>query len=338
MKYFRLILLPFSLLYGLIIFFRNLFYDKNIFKPERFDVPIISIGNLTTGGTGKTPLVLFIAQFFLSENKKIGIVSRGYKRDSKETEIVYDGKNLSAVDVSGDELYMIADELKGNYGGNFFITAGNNKIDAIKKCINFKPDVIILDDAFQSRYIHRNLNLLIIDAEDYFEDNFSYKFLLPVGNLRESFSNYKRAGLVIQNNKSTDIRKKIIDESIIMNYKIDGFYDLNDKKILAHEKNVIAFCGIARPVAFLNSLEKTGVNVFDFYKYEDHKKYFINELLDLFSRFDVRTPYVTTQKDSVKLKQFAEKLKNFRIYYLKIDVEIADNRELFYDKLNQVLK
>jgi tetraacyldisaccharide 4'-kinase len=331
-------LLPFSLLYGLIIFFRNLFYDKNIFKPKKFDVPIISIGNLTTGGTGKTPLTLFVAEYFLSQNKKVGIAARGYKKDSGSTSIVYDGIKLSPPEESGDEMYMIATELMQKNHKNFFITAGSSKIDAINEILKFKPDVIILDDAFQSRYIHRNLDILIIDAEDYFNGNFSYKFLLPSGNLREPFSNYKRADLIIQNNKSTGARKKIIDDSVNINYKVDGFYDLDDKKIQAHEKNIIAFCGIAQPDAFLNSLEKTGVNVFDFYKYEDHKKYHINELLDLFRKFDVGTPYVTTQKDAVKLKKYAQELKNFRIYYLKIDLEIADNGELFYNKLNSVFK
>lgn len=330
--------MPFSLLYGLIIFFRNLFYDKGIFKAAKFPVPVISIGNLTVGGTGKTPLTLFIAEYFLSKNKKIGIVSRGYKRSSDETEVVYNGNELNTLEASGDELYMIASELIKDHESNFFITAGNNKALAIEKCIEFTPDIVILDDAFQSRYIKRDLDLLLIDAEDYFENKLSYKFILPAGNLRESFSNYKRADLVVQNNKSSNIREKIIVDSVIVKYNQAGFFDLNDNKVEIANKQVIAFCGIARPEAFLSSLEKMNVNVFDFYKYEDHKNYYKNELLALFSRFDMNTVYITTQKDAVKLKQFIGELKNFRIYYLKIDMEITDNNEKFYEKLNAVLK
>lgn len=338
MKYFRLFLLPFSFVYGLIIFFRNLFYAKNIFNAKKFNVPVISIGNLTTGGTGKTPLTLFIAKYFLDKNKKVGIVSRGYKRNSDKTEVVYDGNKLSTIDAGGDELYMIATELLNKHQNNFFITAGSSKINAVEKCIEFKPDVIILDDAFQSRYIKRNLDILIIDGEDYFKNKLSYQFLIPAGNLRESFSNYKRADLVVQNNKSSDISEKIINDSIVINYKTSDFFDLNDSKTDFPGKNVIAFCGIAQPDAFLNSLKKMNVSVFDFYKYEDHKDYSKNELLSLFSRFDMNTVYVTTQKDAVKLKQFAEELKNFRIYYLKIDIEITGNGEKFYENLNSVLK
>lgn len=337
MKYFRLLLFPFSFIYGLIIFFRNVFYDKNIFKAKKFNVPIISIGNLTTGGTGKTPLTLFIAEYFLNKDKKVGIVSRGYKRDSNETEVVYDGNKVSTIDAGGDELYMIATELLKQHRNSFFITAGSNKINAVEKCIEFKPDVIILDDAFQSRYIKKDLDILLIDGEDYFGNKLNYKFLIPAGNLREFFSNYKRADLVVQNNKSSDINERIINESILINYKTSGFFDLNDNKTDIPGKNVIAFCGIAQPDAFLNSLEKMNVSVFDFYKYEDHKNYSKSELLSLFGRFDMNTIYVTTQKDAVKLKQFAEELKNFRIYYLKIDVEITGNGEKFYENLNSVL-
>lgn len=315
-----------------------MFYDKNIFKAKKFNLPIISIGNLTTGGTGKTPLTLFVSEYFLDKNKKVGIVSRGYKRNSNETEIIYDGNKLSTIDTGGDELYMIATELLNKHKNNFFITAGSNKINAVEKCIEFKPDVIILDDAFQSRYIKRDLDILLIDGEDFFKNKLNYKFMIPAGNLRESFSNYKRADLIIQNNKSSAISEKIINESVVVNYKTTGFFDLNDNKINVPGKNVIAFCGIAQPDAFLSSLKKMNVSVFDLYKYEDHKRYNKDELLGLFGRFDMSTVYVTTQKDAVKLKQFVQELKNFRIYYLKIDVEITGNGEKFYENLNSVLK
>ncbi len=173
----RIFLLPVSALYSIIIYVRNKFYDKGFLKSEKILKPVISIGNVSTGGTGKTPFTIFIAQYFLRKGKKVGIVSRGHNRKSTDMVVVCDGEIINDdIRKSGDELILISNELIKYYKGDFFVAAGTNRVETSNFLINkFNPDIILLDDAFQHRKIQRDLDIVLIDTEDFNENKFLNK-------------------------------------------------------------------------------------------------------------------------------------------------------------------
>ena len=173
----KILLIPFALIYYIIIFIRNKFYDFGLLKTYSTGVPVISVGNISTGGTGKTPMVIFLTTLLLNADKKIAIISRGYKRKTKNNLIVFDGHSiLCKPDECGDEVYMIAENFKNQK--DIIIAVGNDKYETAKYIISrFKPDVIILDDAFQHRKIARNLDLVLLDMNDINKNKFSNSFI-----------------------------------------------------------------------------------------------------------------------------------------------------------------
>ena len=177
-----LILLSWS--YGVIIYIRNKLFDLKWIKTNYFDKPIISVGNITMGGTGKTPITIYLAKVILDKGKKPGIISRGYARSSKGIFIVHDGKKLvHNVKKVGDEPYLMGKLLE-----KVPIIVSENRTLGIKKLLNdFSIDVVIMDDGFQHRKVHRNLNIITISANESLKN---YKLL---GSLREPLHNIKRA-------------------------------------------------------------------------------------------------------------------------------------------------
>jgi len=186
-KFYQFLLYPFSLIFKLITWIRNRLYDKNIFRSLKANqCKIISVGNISVGGTGKTPVIRFLADYLKEMGFKVAILSRGYRRKSKGTIIVSDGnETLANLQQAGDEPYLLARQLDSipviveadRYKGARFIQD------------NFQPDVILLDDAFQHRRLHRDLDIVLVDASV----GFGRGFLLPAGFLREPISSLKRA-------------------------------------------------------------------------------------------------------------------------------------------------
>ena len=206
-KKFRFFLIPLKPIYWLLVLIRNIFYDLKIFKIYSLNKTVISIGNLTTGGTGKTPFTIFIAKYFIQQGIKVAILSRGYGRKSKGTIVVSNGINLiNSYEKSGDEPYLIAKKLqnvpvvvdeKRYRGGKFLIN-------------NYNPDIIILDDGYQHRSLKRDLDILLINSLDKKTDH----KLIPNGKLREPWKNIKRADLIIKT------KSNLIDRNIYLNKKI----------------------------------------------------------------------------------------------------------------------
>ena len=182
----RLFLFPLSLVYYLIIISRNLLYDSGMFKQSGFRTPIISVGNITLGGTGKTPFVMFLTDYFITKGKKVGVISRGYKNKSNELIIAHDGKSVIAnVEQTGDELGMIVNRFS-DLKESFYAIAYFNRTEAIRKMeILFAPDIILLDDAFQNRKIKKTVDIVLVNQE---RKTFLDGILLPAGNLREPLS------------------------------------------------------------------------------------------------------------------------------------------------------
>ena len=174
----RFLLLPLGIVYGIIITLRNFFYDVGIFKITPMSTPVISVGNITAGGAGKTPMTITLAEVGKLRGFKPGIVSRGYGRNSKGLQIVHDGNEMKdTVENSGDEPFLMASLLK-----DIPVVVSGNRVDGADRLIqDYGVNLIILDDAFQHRKIYRDIDIVLINAS---EKSSAYH-MLPVGQLRE---------------------------------------------------------------------------------------------------------------------------------------------------------
>ncbi len=337
----RILLYPISLIYCVITYLRNKLYDNGTFKSVKLPVPVISVGNITTGGTGKTPLTIYLAEYFLQKGKKVGIVSRGYGRNSSFQLLVCDGQEIhDKVDMTGDELYMISEELLQKYN-NFHVLADNNRTAGAEHLIDtFKPDLILLDDAFQHRKIKRNLDIVMVDAGAH--NKLFNKMLLPAGNLRESKSGLKRAGIIIQNNKRAEIGEfedlTVFGIPVVTaRYKMEGVYDKNHVKTETVQKNVIALSSVANPDSFYKTIEDLGLNIVHKFKYADHYGYIHKDIHNITETAKQGLAIITTHKDMVKLREFDSLLNDYKIYYIKIGLTFDKNYNILEQKLNDLI-
>ena len=335
MTFLRILLLPFSFIYFIIIYIRNFLYNNNIFKSHQISKPVISIGNITTGGTGKSPFVIFLSEFLIEQNLIPAIVSRGYKRKSNDIEIVYNGSEISCtIDKCGDEPMMIANDLSGNYK-DFYVITGSNRVETSYHTINnYNPDIIILDDAFQHRRIGRNLDIVLIDTEETIKNKFISSLILPAGNLRECYGNLKRADIIIQNNKfnNFDILKnleKYTKEIFVLNYSVKGFYDINNTEYDINGKDIYAFAGIAKPVSFFDKLKKYNCNFIDTVAFGDHHNYNLVDISRITSKATKETYFITTEKDFAKIKIFTDFIKYFNVLFMKIELNLNESDRFF---------
>jgi tetraacyldisaccharide 4'-kinase len=337
----RILLLPFSALYFLIVYFRNLFYNKNIIKSCSVNKPVISIGNITTGGTGKSPFTIFLTEYLINKGLRPAIISRGYKRESDNIEIVYDGEKITGTLAKcGDEPMMMANDLSLNYK-NFYILSGSNRVKTSEFAIlKFNPDIIILDDAFQHRKIKRNLDIVLIDAEDYTDKRFYNSVILPSGNLRENLGNLKRTGIIIQNNKFSELNKlheldKFNKDCFILKYKVKGLYNIDNIKYDIDGKNVIAFAGIANPGSFFGMIEAGNCKSVKKIVFKDHHNYSKADIEILTANSNSDDFFITTEKDFVKIKEYKDFLKYFNVLFMKIELNLKDE-ERFFSLVNNV--
>ena len=319
----------FSYLYKIIICSRNWLYDNRIIKINNFDTPIISIGNITMGGSAKTPMTIYLAEKLINKNYSIGIVSRGYKRATTGTFVVSDGiKVLGDANTCGDEPYIISKKVP-----NAFIVVDENKSRAVKLIINkYNPDIILLDDGFQHRKIARSIDLLLINSTIHS----NYYKLLPYGLLREPLKNINRSNIIITTYGN------IIDDTININPNI-SIYNSNMKysiKQLVGSNltdckkpiNVVAFCGIANPKIFFEELDKLELNVIKKITLPNHVKYsnkIIKKLRTTINNNNIKS-IITTEKDLVKLP--ISLLNTFNIYTLCMEVYI-DNEDKIIDEI-----
>jgi len=338
MKLLKIILYPLTPVYFLGIKLRNLFFDKNIFKSERVKAKVISVGNITVGGSGKTPLVIYLASLLKNRNRKIGVLSRGYGRKSSGYKLVSDGKTIiTTVRESGDEIYHTVLECKVPAA-----VSEDRVIGAVRLIEETAIDTIVLDDAFQHRWIKRDLDLVIIEQRFLNSNNFFVNNLLPSGNLREPYSALQRADAIVINRKFSEQmeipeeRKKYFEGKKIFaaKYKAMEFVDIIKKEEYSLEEfdgqKSLVVSGIANPVSFLNILLQTNVDTSHKIIFRDHKDYTLKEVQRIRKEFYATNSHsvVTTEKDAVKLMNFAKELDDIDIFYLKIKLEI-DNEELF---------
>lgn len=348
-KFLRIILSPLTFIYKFIIANRNRLFDNNFFKQEFVNAKVISVGNLTVGGSGKTPLVINITKHLKSNAKQVGVLSRGYGRNTKGYQLVSnDFEILMNVNDAGDEIYLVADECKVP------TAVSEKRVIGAKNFINennCKIDFLVLDDAFQHRWIGRDFDILMIEQRFLSNVNSIDQKLMPLGTMREPFDSISRSDAIVINRKFSQkisvparIKKYFLDKEIFYSYyKISGIYDVKSNKKYSTEEfegqHSLVVCGIAKPFSFLRTLNDNSINIKNKLVFTDHKEYTIKEVENIRKVFYETNSFsvLTTQKDAVKLLQFSKELDDIDIYYLKIELEFEESEkfyQLLYKKLN----
>ena len=324
MNFLRKILFPFSILYGCITAIRNYFFDKGILQSYSFEVPVIAVGNLSVGGTGKTPQIEYLIRL-LAPKYKIATLSRGYKRKS-EGFILADAN--STAEILGDEPFQIHQKFP-----QITVAVDADRKNGIEKLLSLKdkPEVILLDDAFQHRRVKAGFYILLSAYDDLFCDD----FLLPTGNLRENRKGAKRANVIIVTKCPKDL-SEIAQQNIInkIGLEVPIYFSYIDYDDLVYNPNVskkvseiklldkLVIAGIAKPEPFFNYLE---VSKEDCLVYPDHHFFTEKDLQQIENRAKNKI-VITTEKDFVRLSN--QNLKS-SIYYLPIKSDYISNKDLF---------
>ncbi|WP_457642590.1 tetraacyldisaccharide 4'-kinase [Persephonella sp.] len=307
-----------SKIYGAGAYLRRIFYETGLIKKKYLPKPVISIGNLSTGGTGKTPLTIFTAKELQKKGLKVCVLSRGYKRRSKGTVVVSDGKNIFVGwQKAGDEPFLIA-------SNNIPVIVSSSRYKAgLKALETMDVDVFILDDGFQHYQLHRDINILVIDAtKPFWEDK-----LLPAGRLREPVSFYRYADIFVVNKISTIDKDKlmILEEKLSQFDKLFFFSSEHVDKLtdgiktidisILKGKNVGVFSGLGNNKQFFDLIRKLSknlnCNIKKFISFPDHYDY---SDLNLEDNVDL---WITTEKDLIKIKK-KENILALR-YQLKLE-------------------
>jgi len=328
-------------IYGKIANLRNHLYDRGAFESYDLGSRTISIGNLTTGGTGKTPLVAYVAGLLAERGEIVCILTRGYgRKDASKRILVSDGHHLlAALEESGDEPYELAQKLLGKAG----VIADADRVAAAEWAKRkFGVTAFILDDGFQHRRSKRDVDIVCVDATD----PFGGRQMLPAGRLREPIENLQRADAVVitrsdlvenlQDLKSeiSDLRSEI--PVFTAKNKIVGFTKMERmpakelKTVIAESikgKPMLAFCGLGNPENFYSLLRRDGLSLSGTRSFPDHHKYSQSDVTQMESaaRASSASIFVTTAKDAVKLLDLQFE---FPCYVVKIEVEI-DEPEAF---------
>lgn len=341
----KILLYPFSLLYGFAVFIRNRLFDLNLLKSAEFDVPVISVGNITVGGTGKTPHIEYLVKL-LKENFEVATLSRGYKRKTKGFRSVELG---STVDETGDEPLQLKHKFP-----EITVAVCEKRVQGVEQLIHEEtqktPDVILLDDAFQHRHITPGINILLIDYNRPVKDD----ILLPAGRLRESKSQMRRANIIIftkcpqeispikKRTLQNDVHLKQYQELFFTTFeyeKIKPVYTENGLNEIGniYEYSILVVTGIASPQSahkYLNTISneiKTKV-------FPDHYYFSANDIESIMNDFDEikseKKIIVTTEKDALRFKNLPDVSEAFKnvLYYLPVHVKFLDEEEKVFNK------
>lgn len=300
------LLKPVESIYHLLSATRNFLYDRSLLSTVKLPVPVVSVGNLSFGGVGKTPCIIFLADYF-SADKKVTIITRSYKTDLQEPKLV-NLKVDSAASVFGDEACLIQKSLP-----QCEVWTGPSKSKTAEASLASRPDVILVDDGFSHRRLERNFDLVLIDATQGFE---SY--------MREGISNLTRAHAVLIT-KTNIVTSKVVENikqqilSVAPHLK-NEIYKSSVKTELGLEKStpLFVFCGLGQPESFYQGLKEQNFIVLHQESFADHHSYSDRDQNKIFAKFlDLKNQHrnlklVTTKKDFVKLNN-ADLLKNVHV-------------------------
>lgn len=338
LRSFRILLFPFAMLYGVVLQVRNYLYDRQWLKSTHFNIPIINVGNLSVGGTGKSPMVDYLASI-LKQRYHVGTISRGYKRRSKGY-LLADASS-TAVEI-GDEPMQF--HLRHP---DIAVAVGEERIVAVPQLLYDRPEteLIILDDAFQHRAIRAGFNILLTD----YNDLYTRDFYLPTGDLRDNPSSAARADIIIVTKcppgLSTSERDDIIRELSPVKGQRVLFTTISYGRLyhivsqapsdLSRELEVLLVCGIANPVPLTNYLERHTAS-YDAIFFRDHHIFSIDDLRDIFNRFEKlkgSSIMLTTEKDAVRLIKYRHELRELPFYVLPISIGFLFDGEKEFQRL-----
>jgi len=309
----RKILFPLAFLYWLITFIRNWLYDKGIFKSSSFNIPIIAVGNLSVGGTGKTPQIEYLIRL-LSDKYKVAVLSRGYKRTTEGFILADEKATASSI---GDEPFQFYSKFS-----NIQVAVDANRKNGIENLLQLsnKPDVILLDDAFQHRKVKAGFYILLTAFDDLFCDD----YILPFGNLREPSSGKKRADMIIVTkcpNDLSELAQQKIREKLKVKQPVsfttiqyDDYVFGNESKLLVSEiqsETKVLVAGIAKPKLFFDFLKNETDEALVF---PDHHHFSKQDCEQILAKANGRK-IITTEKDFVRLNGL---LPKEQFFYLPI--------------------
>jgi|TARA_B110000238_G_scaffold126825_1_gene136907 tetraacyldisaccharide 4'-kinase len=314
-------------LYTLITSLRNGLFNLKFYKSKKFEIPLIGVGNLSIGGTGKTPMVEFIFKLFSNEFK-MALLSRGFKRSTKGYVKANEDSNSSDI---GDEPFQIFSKFK-----KIDVAVDENRVRGVRNLLNEnqKLQSIILDDCFQHRSVSLKLNILLTTYKSpYYRD-----FVLPVGNLRELRTGYKRADVIIVTKCPKDLlaeeMKMIRKDVSLKSHQVLFFTSIKYNKFLLGESEinindlngskVLLVTGIANDKEIVNYLRNKNIQ-FDKVSFSDHYKYSLKDIQKIELDFSDRI-IITTEKDYQKIKLIDKKNK---WYYLQMETYFLNNEDLF---------
>ncbi len=341
----NILLYPLSLIFGIITGIRNFLYDKEVLKSTEFSLPVICVGNITVGGTGKTPHTEYLAGLLTNNNFNVATLSRGYKRETNDFRIATLNSGVKEI---GDEPLQIYRKYKG-----ITVAVDRNRVKGVKKILEKKPDtdVIILDDGFQHRKITPGFSILLTD----YGRLIVHDHMLPYGNLRESAVNKKRADIILVTKSPEDLspiqRRLIVKEIDKAPYQNLYFttilyedplpvFDIEEKTTLrlpgdSDDCGILLVTGIANPGPlrkYLNSKYKNITHL----PFPDHHNYDEDDLTSIINAWSsLKSPekYIfTTEKDAVRLREFSNIAESFKtvFYYIPVSIDfLNDDREEF---------
>ncbi len=324
MKNLRKILFPFSLIYAAITSLRNFLYDKNIKKSIGFDIPVIAVGNLSVGGTGKTPMVEYLIRL-LSDRYSLVVLSRGYKRKSKG---FYLANDITTIEEIGDEPFQYHSKFK-----NIHVAVNVDRVEGVTKILAALPktEIVLLDDAFQHRKIKASFYIMLTAYNDLFYND----LVLPAGNLRVCKSGVKRANVVVVTKcpknlseaEMLQIKSRIdIDNDKIffstINYHQAVTNNVEEIPVIDLKNDFIAVAGIAKPEYFYEYLNCTKNDCLTF---PDHHFFSDQDLKNILQKANGRK-IITTEKDYMRLQN---QLPKNQLFYLPIEMDFIKEIEQF---------
>lgn len=315
---------PFSFIYGGIIWLRNWLYDKKYIGASTFNFPVICVGNLAVGGTGKTPMTEYLIRM-LKDEFKTATISRGYKRKTKGYGLA--NENTSALEI-GDEPMQFHKKFP-----DITVAVGEERVVAIPQLLQDRPgtEVIILDDAFQHRTVKAGLNILLTE----YGNLYTRDFMLPAGDLRDTRASAERADIIVVtkcNHTLTEEKKESITKELnLLPHQSIYFTEImyampyhlfsKEKINIGSDTDVLLITGIANPKALKDFLTKQ-VHTYDMLRYPDHHIFDSDDLKDIKKQFDKITSHnkiiLTTEKDGVRLQKFDAELSGLPVYVIPI--------------------
>jgi tetraacyldisaccharide 4'-kinase len=346
----KILLFPFSLLYGLVIRIRNVLFDTGVLRSTSFNLPVIAVGNITVGGTGKTPHVEYLIQL-LKDDHKIAVLSRGYMRKTGDFRIVTPQSNVKT---AGDEPLQV----KRKYPG-IMVAVDTDRVNGVKEILKNDPStgLVLLDDAYQHRYIRAGLSILLIDSNRPVYND----CLLPAGRLREHLSSVTRADIILLTksphrleHEDMEAFKKKLHLSPGQHFFHTGLSYDEPRNIFNGErggitmeglagtvKNVLLITGIADPTALLDYITSYKLSI-KHLRYPDHHPYNRHDYEYIKQEYlflpEGERCLLTTEKDAIRLGEIMkeEDFTGEKLFYLGIKITFTDKQE--ENKFNILIK